>query len=101
MRRLGALAFVLAATLPGAASGNGQQAQVHLRLVASGLDSPVFAGAPRSQRGSLYVVARPGVTRAPVYGRLRAHAFLDMHRLVGSRGEEQGLLAPLAHPRAA
>ena len=101
MRRLGALAFVLAATLPGAASGNGQQAQVHLRLVASGLDSPVFAGAPRSQRGWLYVVERPGVIRVLVNGRLRAQPFLDIHRLVGSSGEEQGLLSLAFHPRYA
>ena len=101
MRRLGALAFVLAATLPGAASGNGQQAQVHLRLVASGLDSPVFAGAPRAQRGWLYVVERPGVIRVLVNGRLRAQPFLDIHRLVGSSGEEQGLLSLAFHPRYA
>jgi glucose/arabinose dehydrogenase len=96
---LGVLALVVAAALPGAASGKGDQAQLHLTLFASGLDSPTYAGAPRGQTGRLYVVERPGVIRVFVNGHLRAEPFLDIRRLVGSSGEEQGLLSVAFHPR--
>jgi glucose/arabinose dehydrogenase len=101
MRRLGVLALVLAAALPGAASGHREQAQPNLSLFASGLDSPVYAGAPRGQSGRLYVVEKPGVIRMFVDGRLRTQPFLNIRRLVGSSGSEQGLLSVAFHPRYA
>jgi glucose/arabinose dehydrogenase len=99
MRRLAVLALVLAAALPGAASGKPQQAQLQLRVFASGLDSPTFVGAPRGHSGRFYVVERPGVIRLFVNGRLRSQPFLDIRRLVGSSGDEQGLLSVAFHPR--
>jgi glucose/arabinose dehydrogenase len=106
MRRLGVPALVLAAALPGLACGseaspvNEASARFHLRLVASGLDSPTFAGAPRSEPGRLYVTERPGVIRVFVNGRLREQPFLDIHDLVRSGGE-QGLLSVAFHPNYA
>ncbi len=99
MIRLLAVALaVVAALLPSAAGGGALRAQLHLRLVASGLDAPVFVGAPRSEPGRLYVVEKPGVIRVLVNGRLRLQPFLDIRSLVGSSGEEQGLLSVAFHP---
>jgi glucose/arabinose dehydrogenase len=103
MRPLGVPALVLAAALPGSACGDratGQQAQDHLRLVVSDLDSPTFVGAPRSEPGRLYVTEQPGVIRVLVNGRLRAQPFLDIRNLVKSGGE-QGLLSVAFHPNYA
>jgi glucose/arabinose dehydrogenase len=101
MRRLGVVLVAIAATLPSAAGGGRQQAQLHLRLVSSGFADPVFVGAPRSEPGHLYVVEKPGVIRVLVNGRLRAQPFLDIRDLVGSEGSEQGLLSIAFHPKYA
>ena len=94
----------VAVALPGAACGSSSsaaaQSALRLRLVASGLDEPTFVGAPRSERGRLYVVEQPGVIRVLVNGRLRPQPFLDIHNLVKSGGE-QGLLSMAFHPRYA
>jgi glucose/arabinose dehydrogenase len=99
MRWLGVVVAVVAAALPAAASGESQQSRLHLRLVASGLDAPTYAGAPRSEPGRLYVVEKRGVIRVLVNGRLRAQPFLDISDRVGSDGGEQGLLSMAFHPR--
>jgi len=106
MRRFGVLALVLAAGLPAAAcgsrgsSGSEQSSRFHLQLVAKGLDSPTFAGAPRSEPGRLYVTEQPGVIRVLVNGRLRMQPFLDIRDMVKSGGE-QGLLSVAFHPNYA
>ena len=82
--RLGVLAVAIAAAVPGAACGAQKAAQLHLKLVASGFNSPVFLGAPRSEPGRLYVVEQPGVIRVLVNGHLRAQPFLDIHAMVTS-----------------
>jgi glucose/arabinose dehydrogenase len=103
MRSLGVLVAVVAVVLPGAASGrNGSSAQEQLRFrpFASGLDSPVFVGAPRSQPGKLYVVEQPGLILVLQNGKVRTQPFLDIRRLVRSGGE-QGLLSIAFHPNYA
>ena len=104
MRWAGVVVAAVAVALPGAACGGGSsdsaQTRLRLRLVASGLDEPTFVGAPRSERGRLYVVEQPGVIRVLVNGRLRQEPFLDIHNLVKSGGE-QGLLSMAFHPRYA
>jgi glucose/arabinose dehydrogenase len=97
MRRIGVLLAALAAFVPGAAGGASEQAQFQLRLVASGLDSPVYVTANRSEPRRLYVVEQPGVIRVLVNGRLRARPFLDIHTRVRSGGE-QGLLSMAFSP---
>jgi glucose/arabinose dehydrogenase len=72
-----------------------------MRLFASGFADPVFAGAPRSEPGRLYVVEKPGVIRVLVNGRLRGQPFLVIRNLVGSSGSEQGLLSMAFSPRYA
>ncbi|HEY7019130.1 MAG TPA: PQQ-dependent sugar dehydrogenase [Gaiellaceae bacterium] len=103
IRVVGAALVLVAVAVPGAACGQGgsaapaRQQQVRLVPFASGFDSPVFAGAPKSEPGKLYVVEQPGVIRVLVNGKLRAQPFLDIRSLVRSGGE-QGLLSVAFHP---
>ncbi len=101
MRWLGVVLAVAAATLPSAAGSQSGRAQLGIRLVASGLDQPVYVAAPRSQPGRLYIVERPGVIRVRENGRLRAQPFLDIRDRVGDRSTEQGLLSVAFHPNYA
>jgi glucose/arabinose dehydrogenase len=71
-----------------------------LRPFLSGLDSPLYVTAPRSEPDRLYVVEQGGVIRVAVNGRLRAQPFLDVHSRVVSGGE-QGLLSVAFHPNYA
>jgi glucose/arabinose dehydrogenase len=100
MRWFGVIIAVVAAVLPGAAGGAGEHSQLRLRPFASGFDSPVFVGTPRSEPGKLYVVEQSGVIRVLVNGRLRAQPFLDIRGQVRSGGE-QGLLSVAFHPNYA
>ncbi|MGZ4309586.1 MAG: PQQ-dependent sugar dehydrogenase [Gaiellaceae bacterium] len=95
--RLGVLAVAIAAAVPAAAGGAPRAAQLHLKVIAFGFDSPVFAGAPRSEPGNIYVVEQPGVIRVLLNGHLRAQPFLDIRSKVKSGGE-QGLLSVAFHP---
>jgi glucose/arabinose dehydrogenase len=100
MRWFGVMVALAAVVLPGSAGGGGEQSQLHMRPFASGFDSPVFVGAPRSEPGKLYVVEQAGVIRVLVNGKLRAQPFLDIRNLVQSGGE-QGLLSVAFHPNYA
>ena len=77
----------------------GAQAQLALRPVVRGLDSPVYVtAAPRASRGRLYVVEQAGRDpRASSNGKLRAKPFLDIRSRVVAGGE-QGLLSVAFHP---
>jgi glucose/arabinose dehydrogenase len=99
-RLLGVVLAVAAVALPSASAGTRAEA-VHLRLVVSGLDSPLFVGAPRSEPGRLYVVEKPGLVRVVVSGSLRSQPFLDIRNLVRDSGSEQGLLSIAFHPNYA
>ena len=99
MKRLGVLVFVVAALLGAACGSSASQeaAQIHLRQIASGLDSPTYVTSAPGQRGVLYVVEQPGVVRVLVNGKLRAQPFIDISSMVKSGGE-QGLLSIAFHP---
>jgi glucose/arabinose dehydrogenase len=102
MKFLGVVLAFAAAALPGAACGKGAPsartaAKLHLRPFVSGLDSPVYVTATRSEPGNLYVVEQSGVIRVVVNGRLRAQPFLDLRSRVRSGGE-QGLLSMAFDP---
>jgi glucose/arabinose dehydrogenase len=99
MRWFGVTLVVVAAVLPSAAGGELEQDRLRLRPFASGFGSPVFAGAPRSEPGRLYVVQKPGLIRRLVNGRASSEPFLDIRGFVGSSGSEQGLLSVAFHPR--
>jgi glucose/arabinose dehydrogenase len=101
MRWFWVVLALAAVVLPGAAGGGSERGQLGLRQIASGFDSPVFAGAPRSERGRLYVVERQGTIRVLLDGRVRAEPFLDIHSLVGAENSEQGLLSLAFHPNYA
>ncbi len=98
MRWFGVVLAVVAAVLPGAAGGGREQAQLRMRLIASGFESPVFVGAPSSELDRLYVVEKPGVIRVLVDGTLRPKPFLDIRDRVGDNDGEQGLLSVAFHP---
>ena len=100
MRWAGVVVAAIAVAIPGAACGGSARSTLHMRLVASGLDSPVYVTAPRGERGKLYVVEQPGVIRVLVNGRLQPQPFLDIHDMVKSGGE-QGLLSLAFHPNYA
>ncbi len=80
------------------ASAGTERSAVGLRTFLSGLDSPVYVTYAPGEPNNLYVVEQPGVIRVAVNGKLRSRAFLDIHRLVRSGGE-QGLLSMAFHPR--
>jgi glucose/arabinose dehydrogenase len=63
--------------------------------------SPVHVAAPANKPGWVYVVEKAGRIRVVVNGRYRARPFLDIRRLVGSSGSEQGLFSVAFHPRFA
>ncbi len=101
MRWFGVSLAVVAAVLPGAAGGGREQAQVRMRVIATGFESPVYVGAPRSEPNRLYVVEKPGVIRVLVNGKLRSEPFLDIRSRVGDDDSEQGLLSVAFHPNYA
>jgi glucose/arabinose dehydrogenase len=91
-------ACAVAAPLAGATA---QPAKVGFRVFASGLRGTFAIAAPRNEPGKLYVVQKGGRIRVLVNGRLRRQPFLDIDRLVGSPGPEQGLFSIAFHPRYA
>lgn len=60
--------------------------------------APTHLAAPRSAPGRLYVVGQGGRVQVAVNGRLQPKPFLNIERLVISRGGEQGLLSIAFHP---
>jgi len=106
MRWFGVSFALLAVALPGAACGQGsssgaqQREQLRLRPFVSGLNSPTYVTATRSEPGKLYVVEQPGLILVIQNGRVRTQPFLDIRRLVRSGGE-QGLLSVAFHPNYA
>lgn len=85
-----------------AAQPDAPQDTVQLQLVASGLARPVDLTAPPGDRARLFVVEKTGyiriVTIANGVYTLLATPFLDIDLLVGSGGNEQGLLGLAFHP---
>ena len=82
------------------ASARPHSAQLRLQQVASGLDSPLHASAPRNERGRLYIVLQDGKIVVLENGGIRPQPFLDIDSQVTSGGE-QGLLSVAFHPRYA
>ncbi|MER2600406.1 MAG: PQQ-dependent sugar dehydrogenase [Caldilineales bacterium] len=78
------------------------QATISLQLVASGLARPVAVTAPTGDRTRLFITEKTGYLRivtisGGVYTLLPT-PFLDIDALVGSSGNEQGLLSVAFHP---
>ncbi len=82
------------------AAGDAPIASDGLRVVkvASGLGRITHATAPRSEPGRLYVVQKEGRVVVLDGGRVRSQPFLDIADVVGSEGNEQGLLSMAFHP---
>ncbi|MSQ22945.1 MAG: glucose dehydrogenase [Chloroflexi bacterium] len=73
--------------------------QVRLDLVTSGLREPTHVTPTGDASGRLFVTERAGRIQVVRDGRLLPTPFLDIRSLVGSRGDEQGLLSVAFHPR--
>ena len=78
--------LVVVAALAGGSAGSAESNALALRRVATGLSSPVFVTAPRSEPSRIYIVEQVGRIRVLVGGRLRAAPFLDIRNLVVSGG---------------
>jgi glucose/arabinose dehydrogenase len=91
---------VLAATVAvSCASGSGSERSAYRLVVfARGLSEPTYLTSPRSEPGRVYVVEKCGTIRVFVNGRRLARPFLDIRRLVGCGGSEQGFFAIAFHP---
>ena len=74
-----------------------QGGPLDLKLVASGLRSPVFATGAPGVEGKLFVVEQAGRIRVLERGKLLDEPFLDITEKVASGGE-QGLLSVAFHP---
>ena len=74
-----------------------QGGPLDLKLVASGLRSPVFATGAPGVEGKLFVVEQAGRIRVLERGKLLDAPFLDITEKVASGGE-QGLLSVAFHP---
>lgn len=87
------------------AQADAPQSTIQLQLVASGLARPVDVTAPPGDRSRIFVVEKTGYIRivtisGGVYTLLTT-PFLDIDALVGSGGNEQGLLGLAFHPNYA
>ncbi len=89
---------VAAAALALATEAGAAGSSLRLVRVASGFDHPVHATAAPGDARRIYVVEQDGVIRVLVRGKLRPEPFLDLRRVVGSEGWEQGLLSVAFHP---
>ena len=83
---------------PGAAGAGEPVRPLRLVQVVSGLRAPVFATAPRTEPGRLYVVEQAGVIRIISRGRVLPQPFLDIRGRVRVT-RLQGLLSLAFDPR--
>jgi len=99
------LLLALAVTGCGATLETGEQAstaaapKLKLVQVASGFTRPTHLASTPSEPSRLYVVEQAGRIRVLADGVLQPDPFLDIRNLVGSDGNEQGLLSVVFHPR--
>jgi glucose/arabinose dehydrogenase len=70
-------------------------------LVVDGLDRPVGLVQADDNSGRLFVLEQAGTIRVIENGALQPEPFLDIRSIVGSQGNEQGLLGMAFHPRFA
>ena len=94
------IALAVAAAAAALRPSGDERSTLRLTRVVSGLDEPLFVGAPRGETERLYVVEKDGRVRVVDSGRLQPQPFLDIGDLV-SKGGEQGLLGLAFHPRYA
>jgi glucose/arabinose dehydrogenase len=100
MRRVLAAAVLAALLFVPISGASRDRAGLSLRPFLSGLDSPVFLAATKSQPNTVYVVEQGGKILVATGGKLRAKPFLDLTGRIVSGGE-QGLLSVAFHPNYA
>ncbi len=67
-------------------------------LFAAGFERPIDLAHANDGSGRLFIVEQSGVIRIWVDGKIIDQAFLDIRTIVGSAGNEQGLLGIAFHP---
>ncbi|MFQ3662399.1 MAG: PQQ-dependent sugar dehydrogenase [Chloroflexaceae bacterium] len=94
---------VATAPLPASSAPTSDLERLSFRLVpvVQGLRRPTHVTSAGDGSGRLFVVEQAGQVRIVRNGRLLPQPFLDIASLVGSRGNEQGLLSIAFHPRFA
>src|SRR4051812_16171294 len=100
--RLAAVALISACSAPSssvsAQSVDPGALTVTLQPVAQGFREPIGVTYAPDGSGRLFVVERRGVIRVIEGGNVRPTPFLDISPIVGSGGQEQGLLGLAFHP---
>jgi len=86
---------------PAAPVADLERLSIRLAPVVQGLRRPTHVTSAGDGSGRLFVVEQAGQVRIVREGRLLPRPFLDIAALVGSRGNEQGLLSVAFHPRFA
>lgn len=86
---------------PAAPANDLERLSFRLAPVVQGLRRPTHVTSAGDGSGRLFVVEQAGQVRIVRDGRLLPRPFLDIAALVGSRGNEQGLLSVAFHPRFA
>lgn len=69
-----------------------------LETLVTGLDQPLYVTHAGDGSGRLFIVERTGKVLIWRDGRLRREPFVDVGRLISTRGAEQGLLGIAFHP---
>lgn len=72
--------------------------RLELEPIADGFERPLYITSAGDNSGRLFVVEQQGVIQIVQDGQRLAQPFLDIRDLVGSRGNEQGLLSVAFHP---
>ncbi|MGH9379978.1 MAG: PQQ-dependent sugar dehydrogenase [Thermoanaerobaculia bacterium] len=93
--RVAAVGLALAASVQSAGS---QELGIELQQVATGLTSPVDVTHAGDTSGRLFIVQQAGQIRILQGGSVLPTPFLDIDPIVGSGGNEQGLLGLAFHP---
>ncbi|MCG8346691.1 MAG: PQQ-dependent sugar dehydrogenase [Chloroflexales bacterium] len=89
-----------AAPYTGGTAGQSALADLRLELepIANGFERPLYITSAGDNSERLFVVEQQGVIQIVQNGQRLAQPFLDIRDLVGSRGNEQGLLSVAFHP---
>jgi glucose/arabinose dehydrogenase len=99
MRGITVLILAIATLAAPIAAGDSTSIPLALKLVASGLDRPVFVAAAPSDTSRLFILEQvTGRIRLVKDGHLLETPFLDIGEKVSDRGGERGLLGLAFHP---
>jgi glucose/arabinose dehydrogenase len=94
-----AVLFGLGLVAPIARAQDASSPAIALTEIASGYTKPTFIANAGDGSGRLFIVEKRGLIKIVADGEQIDRAFLNITRLVRSKGNEQGLLSVAFHPR--